>query len=173
MVALVELVDIYRTVCDLLGVPLPTGEAHPIEGASLTPLLDDPSGASWTKTAALSTYPRCPRSVPLTSTNGWRDNSCIHATEAADFGYMGYSMRVDHTDGAAYRFTMWAQWNGTSLTPRWHHIHSVELYNHSTPVEAGGTIFDNELVNIAASAPKALVAALAARLQREFTPSPI
>ena len=168
--ALVELVDIYRTVCDLLGVPLPTGETHPVEGASLAPLLDDPSGASWTKTAALSTYPRCPRSVPLNSTNGWQDNSCIHATEAADFGYMGYSMRVDHTDGAEYRFTMWAHWNGTSLTPRWDAVHSVELYNHSAPAEAGATIFDNEHVNIAASAPKGLVAALAARLQREFSP---
>jgi hypothetical protein len=28
------------------------------------------------------------------------------STEAADFGWMGYSMRIDHTDGCSYRFTM-------------------------------------------------------------------
>lgn len=55
--ALVELVDVYPTVCQLLGVDLPTDDAHPVEGISLVPLLDDPSSASsWPKTAALTTY---------------------------------------------------------------------------------------------------------------------
>ena len=32
--ALVELVDVYKTVCELAGVPLPGGDTHPVEGKS-------------------------------------------------------------------------------------------------------------------------------------------
>jgi len=35
----VELVDIFRTVCDALGVAPPQADAHPVEGSSLLPLL--------------------------------------------------------------------------------------------------------------------------------------
>jgi len=50
--ALTEFVDIYPTICDLAGVPLP---AH-LEGVSLKPLMEDPK-RTW-KTAAFSQYPR-------------------------------------------------------------------------------------------------------------------
>jgi len=50
--ALAEFVDIYPTLCDLAGVPLP---AH-LEGVSLKPLMDNPA-LPW-KTAAFSQYPR-------------------------------------------------------------------------------------------------------------------
>ena len=55
--ALVELVDIYPTVLDLLGVPLPTGDSVPVDGTSLRPLLEDPKAKG--KALALSTFPRC------------------------------------------------------------------------------------------------------------------
>jgi arylsulfatase A-like enzyme len=50
--ALVEMVDIYPTLCDLAGLPKP---AH-LEGTSFVPLLDQPN-QRW-KQAALSQYPR-------------------------------------------------------------------------------------------------------------------
>jgi arylsulfatase A-like enzyme len=64
--AIVEYVDIYPTLSELAGLPLP---GH-LEGTSMKPLLDDPK-RPW-KTAAFSQYPR--------SENG---------------GLMGYSMRTE------------------------------------------------------------------------------
>jgi arylsulfatase A-like enzyme len=64
--ALVEMVDIYPTLSDLAGLPLP---AH-LEGTSMKPLLDSPA-RPW-KNAAFSQYPRSQKG-----------------------GLMGYSMRTD------------------------------------------------------------------------------
>jgi arylsulfatase A-like enzyme len=64
---LVEFVDIYPTLCELAGLPLPK---H-LEGISFAPLLEDPQ-RSW-KTAAFSQYPR----------------------NAGGKQLMGYSMRTD------------------------------------------------------------------------------
>ena len=50
--ALVEFVDIYPTLCELCGLPLPEG----LEGTSLVPVMENPD-RSW-KTAAFSQYPR-------------------------------------------------------------------------------------------------------------------
>lgn len=72
---LVEFVDIYPTLAALCGLPRPEG----LEGASLVPLLDDPSTAG--KSAVFSQYPRV---IP-------------------DQGRgMGYAMRTDR-----YRLVSW------------------------------------------------------------------
>jgi arylsulfatase A-like enzyme len=80
--ALVEFVDIYPTLAELAGLPLP---AH-LEGVSMKPLLDSPN-RTW-KTAAFSQYPR---SKAQTKTPN---------------GLMGYSMRTER-----YRFTVWVDRN--------------------------------------------------------------
>lgn len=77
--ALVEFVDIYPTLSELAGLPLPK---H-LEGISFKPLLDNPQ-LDW-KSAAFSQYPR-PKSG--------KGNSDL----------MGYTMRTDR-----YRFTQWVQ----------------------------------------------------------------
>ena len=75
---LVEFVDIYPTLAELAGLPLP---AH-LEGHSFKPVLDNPS-RPW-KPAAFSQYPR-----PGNSATGGQP-------------LMGYSMRTER-----YRFTAW------------------------------------------------------------------
>ena len=50
--SLVEFVDIYPTLCDLAGLPIPKG----LEGTSLVPVIDDPKAK--VKKAAFSQYPR-------------------------------------------------------------------------------------------------------------------
>jgi iduronate 2-sulfatase len=50
--ALVEFVDVYPTLCELTGLPLP----NHLQGISMKPLLDNPT-RPW-KTAAFSQYPR-------------------------------------------------------------------------------------------------------------------
>ena len=75
--ALVEFVDIYPTLSELAGLPLPK---H-LEGTSFKPLLEDPK-RPW-KTAAFSQYPR-------------------NAGKAGGGALMGYSMRTER-----YRFTVW------------------------------------------------------------------
>lgn len=75
--ALVEFVDIYPTLAELAGLPLP---GH-LEGVSFKPLLENP-GRAW-KTAAFSQYPR--------------------GSGRSGIGQlMGYSMRTDR-----HRFTVW------------------------------------------------------------------
>ena len=67
--ALAEFVDVYPTLADLCGLPLP---AH-LEGTSLKPVLRNPAKAR-VKTAAFSQYPR---------------------QNASGTRLMGYSMRTD------------------------------------------------------------------------------
>lgn len=85
--ALVEFVDIYPTLSELAGLPLP---GH-LEGVSFRPLLDNPDRA-W-KTAAFSQYPRGQKVMGysmrtdryrLTVWLGRNDHSHVDATELYD-----------------------------------------------------------------------------------------
>jgi iduronate 2-sulfatase len=84
--ALVEFVDVYPTLAELAGLPLP---GH-LEGTSFKPLLDDPK-RRW-KPAAFSQYPRGPRMGYSMRTDRYRftvwvgraDHSRIDAIELYD-----------------------------------------------------------------------------------------
>ncbi|MBM3735843.1 MAG: sulfatase [Acidobacteria bacterium] len=81
---LVEFVDIFPTLADLAGLPLP---AH-LEGTSFKPLLDDPN-RSW-KSAAFSQYPRQQRYMGYSMRTDryrltvWLDRNDHSRTEAVE-----------------------------------------------------------------------------------------
>ena len=56
--SIVELVDLYPTVCDAAGLPIP----EIMEGVSVKPLMEDPQ-RTW-KSAAFSQFHRAPRITP-------------------------------------------------------------------------------------------------------------
>ena len=130
--ALVELIDMYPTLCDLAGVPVPK---H-VEGTSFAPLLSDP-GRPW-KTAAFSQFP-CP------ALREWAALPLSEAMRKTFFGplitekeqliedelpgewsrekfeehVMGYTMRTDR-----YRLVRWVDVRNPEKAL------AVELYDH-------------------------------------------
>merc|ERR1711935_1082078 len=104
-------------------------------------------------------YPRC----PLNATTGawivdpaqmWQNNWC-EFVDRSEIPWMGYSLRTTN-----WRYTEWAGWNGTTLTPIWTSLAGVELYDHRN--ETANNDFDaTENVNLAhVDAWKSTVAAL-------------
>ncbi|MCK0189951.1 sulfatase [Arenibacter sp. F20364] len=146
--ALVELVDMYPTLCDLAGVSLP---AH-LEGQSFAPLLSDPN-RDWKK-AVFSQF-------PTPALREWAANPLSKGMRETSFGplieeverriktqqgdkwnrdlfenrLMGYAMRTNN-----YRFVVWKDYTEPQAEPVFY-----ELYDHQND--------PNETVNIAEGNP--------------------
>ena len=107
--ALAELVDVYQTVCDVMGVDLPE-DTVPFDGVSLRPVLEAPETAT-VKDVALSTFPRCAhKGMPVYGARGMpggADNTCLEV-ERTDFTWMGYA---PHPVGPAI-LLMWRHLHG-------------------------------------------------------------
>ncbi len=137
--ALVELVDIYPTLCELAGLALPD---H-LEGFSFAPLLQHPD-QDW-KSAAFTQF-------PTPALREWAANPLSPGMRETYFGplieevegriieqqkekwdrelfenhLMGYAMRTDQ-----YRFVVWKDWRDANALPLY-----VELYDHlADPLE--------------------------------------
>jgi iduronate 2-sulfatase len=153
-----ELVDVLPTIAALSGVAIPQGEPA-YDGVSLVPMLRNASAA--VKRFALSQYPRRvedPREA-------WKKNSIIHHNRSS-FSHMGYSVRTTE-----WRYTEWAPWNGSSLTPVWAADASgvvAELYDHRNET-VFPTNFDGneEGVNVVTAFPD-VAKRLSAVVRKEF-----
>jgi len=156
--ALVELIDMYPTLCDLAGVGIP----NHLEGTSFAPLLENPN-RKW-KTAAFSQYPN-------PALREWAANPLSQGVRETFFGpliekvedriikqqgekwdrdlfendLMGYAMRTDR-----YRLVVWKDYTKPEVEPLF-----IELYDHKKdPAESR---------NVAAKRPE-----LVKRLLKQF-----
>ena len=145
--ALVELVDMYPTLCDLAGI----GKPSHLEGHSFAPLLNHPN-QTW-KSAAFSQFPN-------PALREWAANPLSPGMRETYFGplikevearimaqqkekwdrdlfenrLMGYTMRTDQ-----YRLVVWKEWTKPERKPIF-----VELYDHKTdPREARNVAEEN------------------------------
>lgn len=147
--ALVEFVDVYPTLCDLAGLPLPK---H-LEGKSFAPLLTDPD-QKW-KPAAYSQFPSPalrewaarPLSPAMRGTffgpviadveaKLKQEHGARYDAELFDQHLMGYSLRTDR-----YRYTAWLDRRAPLSVPL-----AEELYDHETD--------PHETANVARANPK-------------------
>jgi arylsulfatase A-like enzyme len=144
--ALVELVDLYRTLAELAGLPAPAAPTGPddrdaVQGKSLAPLLDGfgrgrgevGAGALAGDPAfsyAFSQMTRC--FSGRTAAGAAKYYPCLsNAAPLPDlahaYDFMGYSVR-----SAAWRLTEWVPWNASRACPEWGNAAAVvrELYDH-------------------------------------------
>ena len=142
--ALVELVDLYKTISDLVGAPNPGDD---IEGTSFAALFDNPelSAVEFAKQvnetpAAYSQYLRCPHNHSAE----WDDNSC-NSNIDNEQAYMGYSMRTPE-----WRYTSWMEWDIKERKAKWDkEPHAAELYDHRGPADAENDFNNCEIENVA------------------------
>ncbi len=140
--ALVELVDVYPTLCDACQLPIPTE----LEGHSMLPVIEQPASAYKWKSAAFS---QLRRRLGRTYYRGASLRSLTGVDLSRDDSVDGYSMRTDR-----YRYTEWGAYSASGEK-----IADVgaELYDYNTD--------PNETLNIAdLSENTELVARLSAQL---------
>jgi hypothetical protein len=155
----VELVDVYRTVADLVGLQVPTGDEFAVDGHSLKPALVDPTVPAGDG-VALSMYPRCPvdEGVP------WKDNWCEFVPRTR-FNAMGFSIRVGNSTAGYWRYVEWRRWNGTQQDGDWtpQGLIANGLYEQSPTSQS----FDVDKVNVAQQNAD-VVARLATQLATQY-----
>jgi len=149
-----ELVDMFKTLAELSGL---SGGVQPdVQGTSLAPLFDDPSGAAAAgeggevlqARAAYSQIGSC--DCVERTVLGWTGVECNAGrclkTPVPEFDFMGYTMRT--ADG--WRFTAWVPMNANTSRVDWGRKVWHELYDLRGLAAAGNDFdFDGLSVNVA------------------------
>ncbi|MEY3675643.1 MAG: hypothetical protein RJB67_133 [Bacteroidota bacterium] len=131
-----EHVDIFPTICDLSGVPIPAN----LQGKSLKPIMLD--SLSTVKKYAVSQYPR---------SGGVAESERLGFAAA---NVMGYSIRNER-----YRYTMWLNNSFRSTEPfNEAQIIGIELYDYQLdPLEKNNVANQKEYVGVSAEIKKEMI----------------
>ena len=123
-----EFVDIFPTLCDLTGIPIP----QKLDGTSLAPVMKNPELK--VKEYSISQYPRSEKSTKLKEA-GFPDGRV-----------MGYSLRTER-----YRITMWMAKSFRSNLPYDESaVASIELYDYQKdPLETINVYNSKEYASVA------------------------
>ena len=156
----VELIDLYRTISSLAGLPAPSPD---VAGDDFSPLFTDPTQIL--KSQAFAQYSRCPgkRSFPVVDKYApdWAMNNC-EDVPVANITYMGYTIRTPD-----WRFVEWYVWNGETCVAEWDMVaHATELYSHTGHTDPGD--FDNYENDNVADSNIPIVTQLRAQLWTKF-----
>jgi len=124
--SLSEFVDVFPTICDLAGVPIP----NKLDGLSLKPLMLNNNAK--VNDYSISQYPRKLKKLEMIK-KGYTDSKI-----------MGYSMRTDK-----YRFTIWMN-NFTSKQPfNESQVYAFEMYDYvKDPLEKVNVVNDKDYATI-------------------------
>ena len=142
--ALVESVDLYKTIAELVGAPKPSDH---VEGTSFATLFDQPEltaeefASMFNETpAAYSQYPRCVNNVTIQ----WDNNGC--SNEHTTPTYMGYSVRTPE-----WRYTSWMPWDRSAMKAKWDEKpYAVELYDHGGDPDEENDYNQSDVENVVA-----------------------
>jgi iduronate 2-sulfatase len=140
----VELVSLYRTIADVVGLPNSRVESS-VQGRSFASVLRSSSGSGGGVDQpaaqegldgvngevglagyALSQMTRCSKpNASATLAQGY-DPCATTPGKKRGYTYMGYSVR-----SSDWRLSIWARWNALTLCPEWTDpSNKVELYDH-------------------------------------------
>ena len=124
--SLSEFVDVFPTICDLAGVPIP----NKLDGLSLKPLMLNNNAK--VNDYSISQYPRKLKKLEMIK-KGYTDSKM-----------MGYSLRTDK-----YRFTIWMN-NFTSKQPfNESQVYASEMYDYvKDPLEKVNVVNDKDYATI-------------------------
>eukprot|EP00730_Choanoeca_flexa_P007564 TRINITY_DN12349_c2_g1_i4.p1 TRINITY_DN12349_c2_g1~~TRINITY_DN12349_c2_g1_i4.p1 ORF type:complete len:890 (+),score=164.54 TRINITY_DN12349_c2_g1_i4:318-2987(+) len=120
-----ELVDIYPTLADLAGLPVPTD----LSGVSLAPTVRDSSYVA--RSSAVSQVSRCHPSKKRVRNYPWARNECnrrdfLKNPKRDGVEIMGFSIRT-----SMFRLTTWLPFNYKTGAAYWHQrAEAVELFDH-------------------------------------------
>jgi arylsulfatase A-like enzyme/gamma-glutamyl-gamma-aminobutyrate hydrolase PuuD len=163
----IELLDLYRTLASLVGLPPPDAD---VEGDDMSAALSEP--AAMIKADAFAQYSRCPgeRNFPdnMIAPEDWAINNC-EDVPPQNITYMGYTLRTAPPSSGAseWRFTEWYRWNQETCEAQFDAPPiGTELYDH-TGIPIVGDFDSAENENVAGANPQ-VVEELRAKLWARF-----
>ena len=167
---LAEIIDLYKTLDELAGIPLPAHDSKAVQGTSLVQAMQGSGGNGTMYQYAFSQFAKSGSGGAWDGKQWGTCMDCFPTGQPAGTGggaanFMGFSVR-----SSDWRYTEWIPYNRTGGFPEWASgAAATELYDHRT--DHGDSFDDFENANMANDTSAVAAAArteLAAALRAQF-----